>query len=238
VEISNNRVITDSVVISRLDRRVAIRWLAAAVASLAIPGARLPSARAASVNTAGYGMNPDLTRTYKPGELWPLTLTHAQRAAVAALCDTIIPADSESPSASAVGVPDFIDEWISAPYANRSDIGEEFVGFSDFNFSSDRALLLYGLAWLDAQSVERFDGAFAELGETQQRAICEDICYLPKAEPQFVRPAQFFARFRDLTSAGFYTTPQGSRDIGYVGNIPLATFDGPPLEVLRKVGLT
>ena len=182
-------------------------------------------------------MNPDLTKIYKPGELWPLTLTQAQRATVVALCDTIIPADSESPSASAVGVPDFIDEWISAPYADRSDIDGGSGGVTVFGFSSDRALILNGLAWLDAQSVERFGRAFAELGEAQKDAICDDICYLPKAKPQFEKPARFFARFRDLTSGGFYTTPQGWKDIGYVGNIPLDTFNGPPLEVLRKVGL-
>jgi hypothetical protein len=27
------------------------------------------------------------------------------------------------------------------------------------------------------------------------------------------------------------------KDIGYVGNVPLASFDGPPTEVLRKLGL-
>jgi hypothetical protein len=27
------------------------------------------------------------------------------------------------------------------------------------------------------------------------------------------------------------------KDIGYVGNTPLATFDGPPAEVLKKLGL-
>jgi hypothetical protein len=40
-----------------------------------------------------------------------------------------------------------------------------------------------------------------------------------------------------LTVGGFYTTPEGMRDLGYVGNVALARFDGPPPEVLRKVGL-
>jgi hypothetical protein len=29
----------------------------------------------------------------------------------------------------------------------------------------------------------------------------------------------------------------GMKDIGYVGNVPLATFDGPPIEALKKAGL-
>jgi len=27
------------------------------------------------------------------------------------------------------------------------------------------------------------------------------------------------------------------KDIGYVGNVPLTTFDGPPREVLKRLGL-
>jgi hypothetical protein len=31
---------------------------------------------------------------------------------------------------------------------------------------------------------------------------------------------------------GFYTTPEGWRDIQYAGDVPLVTFEGPPPEVL------
>ena len=55
--------------------------------------------------------------------------------------------------------------------------------------------------------------------------------------PEFATASQFFKKFRDLTAGGYYTTPEGMKDIGYVGNVPLATFDGPPPEVLRKLGL-
>jgi hypothetical protein len=49
--------------------------------------------------------------------------------------------------------------------------------------------------------------------------------------------ARFFDMVRDLTATGFYTTVEGMRDIGYVGNTPLDRFDGPPPEVLRRLGL-
>ena len=55
--------------------------------------------------------------------------------------------------------------------------------------------------------------------------------------PQFADAAKFFAKFRDLTAGGFYTTPVGMKDIGYTGNVPLEKFDGPPLEALKKAGL-
>ena len=43
--------------------------------------------------------------------------------------------------------------------------------------------------------------------------------------------------FRDLTAGGFYTTPAGTKDLRYVGNVALERFDGPPPEVLAMVGL-
>jgi gluconate 2-dehydrogenase subunit 3-like protein len=175
------------------------------------------------VTASGYGTDPDLIRVYEPGDLWPLTLTAEQRRTTAALCDLILPADTESPAASAVGVVDFLDEWISAPYAAQQE---------------DRQTVLAGLEWLDTESDRRFGRSFAEVGEPQKTAICDEISYLPKASPLLASPATFFARFRDLTVGGFYTTPEGMRDLRYVGNVALPRFDGPPPEVLRRVGLS
>ncbi|HET7062787.1 MAG TPA: gluconate 2-dehydrogenase subunit 3 family protein, partial [Rudaea sp.] len=84
---------------------------------------------------------------------------------------------------------------------------------------------------------QRFSEPFAALDEARQKAICDDICYAPTAKPRFAKAALFFARYRDLTAGGFYTTPAGRKDLQYVGNMPLERFDGPPLEALRKAGL-
>ena len=204
----------------RIDRRTAIQWVAMASA---LPWLQRPALGAASPPAAKpYGTDPRLNHAYQPGELWPLTLPPYMRQAAAALCDVIIPADTESPAASAVGVVDFIDEWISAPYETQK---------------ADRKTILEGLGWLEIESRKRFRKFFVDLTAAQQAAICDDICHLPRAKPEFVEAAKFFAKFRDLTAGGFYTTPAGSRDIRYVGNVPLARFDGPPPEVLRKVGL-
>jgi len=121
-----------------------------------------------------------------------------------------------------VGVVDFLDEWISAPYPAQV---------------ADRGIVLPGLAWIDGESARRFGRAFAELDAAQQASIGDDICHAATAKPEFREAARFFATYRDLTAGGFYTTPQGRQDLRYVGNMPLATFDGPPPEVLRKVGL-
>ena len=47
----------------------------------------------AAVAPRGYGTDPDLVKSYRAGQLWPLTMNEAQRRTAAALCALIIPAD-------------------------------------------------------------------------------------------------------------------------------------------------
>ena len=208
-----------------MDRRTTIKWMfaaAAAVPSLRTLGAMPePLARDVAATQAGYGTDPNLVSEWKPGGPWPLTLTTSGRRTTQALCDLIIPADDHSPAASAVGVVDFIDEWISAPYPNQR---------------GDRDTILSGLGWIDGESNKRFGKGFADISDAQKSAIADDIC-TTKTAPEFAKAAKFFAKFRDLTAGGFYTTPVGMKDIGYRGNVPLEKFDGPPLEALKKAGL-
>lgn len=207
---------SDPISNNRMDRRDAIKWIAASFATVALLD-RKSFGQAAVARR--YGADPNLLA----GEVtWPLTLNEKQLRAVTALCDVIMPADDTSPSATSLRVPDFIDEWISAPYDNQ--------GY-------DKGIILPGLAWIDSESQSRFSSDFADLNEKQKTAIADDICYLPNAKPEFVEAAKFFAKIRNLISGGYYTTPEGMKDVGYVGNVPLATFDGPPPEVLRHLGL-
>jgi hypothetical protein len=206
--------------LQRIDRREAIKWMLAASATVSMLNLRSFGAGVGTVS--GYGGDPDLLKYYKPGDLWPLTFTKEQHREVVALCDVIIPADDKSPSASSVGVPDFIDEWISAPYPEQT---------------ADKQIVIEGLGWLEDESKKRFQKVFADLTAEQQHQICEDICYAPKAKPEFKSAADFFAKLRNLTAGGFYTTPTGWKDLQYIGNVPLTQFDGPPPEVLAHLGL-
>ena len=205
------------------DRRTTIKWMLAAAASMPLWNSR-GSAQEVTAWPAvrGYGGDPDLTKLYRPGDVWPLTLSAAERRTAKALCNVVLPDDGRSPSAETVGVVDFIDEWVSAPYPRQLQ---------------DRPLVLEGLAWMDAEALLRFEKYFAELVESQQHAICDDICYEPNAKPKFARAAASFARYRDLTVGAFYSTPTGWKDIGYIGNVPLTKFEGPPAELLQKLGL-
>lgn len=209
----------------RLTRRSALKVMAAAAAlpTLAAescePAASPPASGPSNPLARGTPTDPDLLSPTVP---WEGVLTPEERRTVGALCDVIIPADDRSPSASRVGVPDFIDEWISAPYPANEE---------------DRVRIRGGLSWIDREANERFGAAFEELTPEQQRAICDDIRHVPDAAPELRAAARFFDRFRDLTASGYWTTQEGMADLGYVGNVPLASWDGPPPEVLERLGL-
>jgi hypothetical protein len=204
-----------------MDRRTTLKWVLAAGAAWplversVVRGAAAPTAR-------GYGRDPNLAANYRPGELWPLTLTAGERRLAGVLSDIIIPADEHSPSASAVGVVEFIDEWVSAPYPVQQ---------------RDRSLVLGGFAWLDDEAARRFGKGFADLDTPLQHGICDDICDESHAATERRDAARFFALYRDLTAGAFYSTPVGRKDLNYIGNVPLASFDGPPLALLKSLGL-
>jgi hypothetical protein len=204
-----------------MDRRTTIKWVLAAGA--AWPLLDKGAARADSGPKArGYGTDPNLVANYRPGELWPLTLTVAQRRLAGILADIIVPADDHSPSASAVGVVEFIDEWVSAPYPAHQ---------------RDRNIVLDGFAWLDAEAARRSGKGFSDLDSSLQHGICDDICDESRATTARAAAAHFFALYRDLTAGGYYSTPAGRKDLNYIGNVPLARFEGPPPALLKALGL-
>lgn len=215
-----------------MDRRTSIQWVLAASASLSLlkgqsawaqgSAAGAVAGTGAAAKAVGYGTDPKLVPPHVIGEYWPLTLSAAQRRLAGVLSDLIIPADEHSPAASSVGVVDFIDEWVSAPYQDMQD---------------DRALVLEGLDWLDAEARRRAGKPFVDLELPLQLAICDDICLPARATAAYARAAGFFARYRDLTAGGFYSTPVGRQDLGYIGNVPLAHFEGAPPALLKKLDL-
>ena len=48
---------------------------------------------------------------------------------------------------------------------------------------------------------------------------------------QFQRIGKAFLRFKELVLAAFFCTPEGCKDIGYLGNVPIAgDYPGPSDE--------
>jgi len=65
----------------------------------------------------GYGPDPELI--YPERMIWPSRLTDSQRSLLSWAADKILPAQASWPSASELGVPSFLDEWLSAPYPEQ-----------------------------------------------------------------------------------------------------------------------
>ncbi|MDH3424917.1 MAG: gluconate 2-dehydrogenase subunit 3 family protein, partial [Gemmatimonadota bacterium] len=186
-----------------MDRRHALKVMALAAAGPTLatcaPGEAptdmtLPEPTS-NPRAAGTAWDPDLVAPTVP---WARTLAESELAALAALCDVILPSDERSPAASEVGAHEFIDEWVSAPYPSNE---------------RDAVLIRGGLLWLDREAERRFGSSepdvalrFADLGPEQQHDICDDICYEQDAGPGFESAARFFDRVRYLTSTAFWTT--------------------------------
>lgn len=218
----------------RMDRRTAIKWLLVAFGGLhgapgALAGASVSTgaggASAAGTDSApsipGYGKDPDLLRSYLPGELWPLTFTGHQRASARWLVDQILPAAGSAPAAGTLGVHDFIDEWVSAPYEPCR---------------ADRALILEGLDWIHTEVRGAGGRGIGDLRQEAREAMLETLAHPGPGIAGGV-PEAFFGRFRKLVAIGYFTTPAGMQDLGYVGNRPLDRFEGPPEAALRMAGV-
>jgi hypothetical protein len=204
-----------------ISRRVTLAWVAAAAtlpyAAEAQTMAPAPwsDATIAPVTAAGYGQDPNLQHPSVP---WPLTLNSHQRDALRIAADLMLPADSHSPSGGTLHLDAFIDEWISAPYPDQQ---------------RDRVLILKGLDWLDAECRQRFGADFAGATAEQRRAVFDLIAWRQKIAPGYEQAAAFFARMRTLMMIGFYSLPEGSADLGYMGNSPnLGPYPGPTREAL------
>ncbi|MES2709641.1 MAG: gluconate 2-dehydrogenase subunit 3 family protein [Verrucomicrobiota bacterium] len=219
-----------------LDRRSLLKVLALGAAATGGFGNRAPAQETPAAAPSGEfpppGMDPaapaarlteaDPSLVQPVRSPWPLVLTAPELETATALADVILPADEKSPSASAAGVPAFLNEWVSAPYPVQK---------------KDLATVRGGLSWLNTESFTRFGTDFARLSGEQKTAICDDICYLPETKPEHLAGARFFAAFRDLSASGYYTTAAGFEDLGYTGNRPSPAYDGASKEVLARLGL-
>ena len=133
----------------RVSRRTTLKWVAATAAVSGMPGYALAEIYAFKPTQNGYGTDPDLLDPVTP---WKRTMSIHQLAQVAVLGDLILPATEQAPAPSSLGIPEFVDEWVSAPYPDQK---------------ADRKLLLNGLAWVDEDARQRFGKSFMEAGDNQ-----------------------------------------------------------------------
>jgi hypothetical protein len=202
--------------VSKIDRRTALAWIGvvgaatAAGAGVVVYGPKMGGERI----TRGYGTDPKLTKPEKAP--WSRIMIPAQLQTAAILADFILPASGAAPSASALGIPDFVDEWVSAPYPDQL---------------KDRPLVMNGLNALGAKVLK---------ANAADRAAA--LAALPASTDPTVMA--FWKKFRGLTIGAYYTTEAGFKDIGYIGNVARTVDPGPSAEVkahvqtaLAKLGL-
>ena len=65
--------------------------------------------------------------------------------------------------------------------------------------------------------------------------MLDAIAYPKKAAPELKPGVDFFNNLRNLTASGFFSSRVGIRDLGYIGNVPVAKWEGTPPQVMAWV---
>ena len=154
---------------------------------------------------------------------WEKPLDQSELVTLGVLVDLILPADEESPAPSAIGVPDFINEWVGAPYPENRD---------------DNLIVRGGVGWINNHSWQLHQKPFTELSSNQQTAILDEICNPENEQPELAAGVRFFSKLRMLALNGYYTHPATWKSLGYVGNVAIAgPYPGVPADIVRLLGL-
>jgi hypothetical protein len=195
-----------------MNRRTVLKMLSAGpIAALAIT-----EAEAQQAHHQAEAARQTAQKTGVPFK--PKFFTASEYQTVRLLTDLIIPADDRSGSATAAGVPEFMD-------------------FTMIDQPTRQVAMRGGLAWLDLECQRRFNLTFAAASAAQRAGVLDDISTYGELKPGLTHGQAFFRAFRDLTASGFWTSKMGMTDLGYMGNTVVAKWDGCPPEQLQKLGL-
>ena len=133
---------------------------------------------------------------------------------VRTLAGIILPADDRGPSAAETGTPELID-WVMT---------DELLG----DPTNRQTLMRGGLAWLDAEARDLGADSFVAATADQQRVLLDRIAYPTSAAPEDEAGVAFFSLLRNYVATGYFSSPQGIEDIGYLGNVARTEWTGCP----------
>ena len=196
-----------------INRRAALKILSAAPVAA---GFALTEAEAQQAHHQAQQAKQVAQKTGKP--FAPKFFTAHEYQTVRVLSDLIIPADDRSGSATAAGVPEFMD-------------------FTMIDQPARQVAMRGGLAWLDQECQRRFDRTFVGATDQQRTEVLDAISTYGEIDRSLTHGHAFFRNFRDLTATGFWTSKMGFADLGYIGNTMVAKWEGCPPEQLKKLGL-
>jgi gluconate 2-dehydrogenase gamma chain len=191
----------------------------------------------------GQHVHVTLAQTPAPGPYTPTFFTPAEFATLARLTDVIIP-PTNTPGASAAGVPEYIDRVVSLN-------------------AEHQPLVRAGLAWLERQAKDRYSREFRSLEDAEHVAILQPLSdevdrrqraalrarfrteaqgaavyYVaindrsspaaraaPADQADRDLPVRLFRLIKNLTADGYYTSRIGLlEELGYSGNTALARY--------------
>jgi len=199
---------------SKLSRRDALKAIAAAPAAAGLTLSHADVALAQEQATRAR----QAARTTKAA-FTPKFFTRHEWQTVRLLVDIIIPRDERSGSATDAGVPEFMDFMMT----DRPQWQFAMRG---------------GLRWLDIECRRRFDLAFTGCSPEQRMQVIDDIAWPATAKPELSHGVAFFTEFRDMTATGFWTSKVGIEDLQYMGNRPVAEWNGCPDAAMQHLGVT
>ena len=158
----------------------------------------------------------------QPAPYTPKFFTASEWRLVRMLSDYVIPRDARSGSATDARVPEYMDFLLADREASETS----------------KVSMRGGLAWLNNESRRRFGAPFVSTTDANRRAILDDIAFPAKARPEMSQGVAFFTRFRDLTASGFFSSQMGWKDLQYVGNVSLPSWNGCPPAALERLGVS
>jgi len=183
---------------NRLSRRELLRIVAASAGAAGLRGSELKAALACPAAPRTPAVQaPYVPRFFSSPELRSL----------AALAETIIPADEHSPGAEAARVYEFIDDMVADSDPKTKQLWRE------------------GLRAVEKNSETEFGKSFEGLTTEERIALLEKFA---KGE---MTPAtledRFFVALKRMTIEGYYTSAVGiHQDLNYQGNTALVEFPG------------
>lgn len=118
------------------------------------------------------------------------------------LTDTIIP------GAKNAGAVEFIDLLCSA----NEELAAIFTG---------------GLLWIDQHMKKRHGKAYVDCTPAEQTALLDILAYKKNETPELAPGFRFFDWVRMMAADAYYTSPEGIKEVGYMGNKGMSEFKIP-----------
>lgn len=142
----------------------------------------------------------------------PKAFTAREYRTLCVLADLIIPADDVSAGAVAAGAP----AWIDLLASQNPELANIYTG---------------GFAWMDTEMQRRTGTDFVGAKPAEQTALLDLIAYRKNGTGELAPGVRFFEWARKMVVDGFYSSPLGTKDLGYMGNGAVSKFEVPQAAI-------